>query len=382
MTSIPSFLNLFSAVLYHIFVTVKSKRTEFPDSVHVSRQIAAFFARQNHQNAALFFRKTSTFFTKTHAKVAVFRLLRYKNIDYRYCMCYNGHKIQDNRLLQNIHISAQRQGVSFMMQTFDESAWYTIAAKVSGKVIEAENASDENGAAVCLAEATGADQQLWSITHIDGKYYKIANKKSGKVLDIISLGVVNGANLHQWEYVNGDSQLWFFEEKADGAVAIKSAMSAKCIDIVGMNAEADGAHLQIWVDVDGDNQSWFIREAQAEAPKAEEAKTEEPKEAAVEAPKTEEAKTEEPKAEEKTEEAPAKKTTTRKRAASTTTRKTAAKKTNESRAKRKRRTKAEMAADAAAAPAKKTTTRTRKTAAKKTAAEAPKAEASKTAETK
>ena len=97
-----------------------------------------------------------------------------------------------------------------MMQTFDKSAWYTIAAKVSGKVIEAENASTENGAAVCLAEATGADQQLWSITHIDGKYYKIANKKSGKVLDIISLGVVNGANLHQWEYVNGDSQLWFF----------------------------------------------------------------------------------------------------------------------------------------------------------------------------
>ena len=57
-----------------------------------------------------------------------------------------------------------------MMQTFDKSAWYTIAAKVSGKVIEAENASTENGAAVCLAEATGADQQLWSITHIDGKY--------------------------------------------------------------------------------------------------------------------------------------------------------------------------------------------------------------------
>ena len=128
-----------------------------------------------------------------------------------------------------------------MMQTFDKSAWYTIAAKVSGKVIEAENASTENGAAVCLAEATGADQQLWSITHIDGKYYKIANKKSGKVLDIISLGVVNGANLHQWEYVNGDSQLWFFEEKDDGAVAIKSAMSAKCIDVVGMNADADGA---------------------------------------------------------------------------------------------------------------------------------------------
>ena len=80
-----------------------------------------------------------------------------------------------------------------MMQTFDKSAWYTIAAKVSGKVIEAENASTENGAAVCLAEATGADQQLWSITHIDGKYYKIANKKGA--CDIGRGGNVRGGRV-------------------------------------------------------------------------------------------------------------------------------------------------------------------------------------------
>ncbi len=83
------------------------------------------------------------------------------------------------------------------MQNFDENVWYTIAAKAGGKVIEIENASADNGAKVCLAEATGADQQLWSIVHIDGKYYKIINKNSGKALDIINMGVVNGANLHR-----------------------------------------------------------------------------------------------------------------------------------------------------------------------------------------
>ena len=89
------------------------------------------------------------------------------------------------------------------MQNFDENVWYTIAAKAGGKVIEIENASTDNGAKVCLAEATGADQQLWSIVHIDGKYYKIINKNSGKALDIINMGVVNGANLHQWDFVDG-----------------------------------------------------------------------------------------------------------------------------------------------------------------------------------
>lgn len=239
------------------------------------------------------------------------------------------------------------------MKTFDETAWYTIAAKVGGKVIEVEFASDDNGAAVCLADATGADHQQWAIRHIDGKYHKIINKKTGKALDIISMGVVNGANLHQWEFVDGDSQMWFFEEK-EGGVAIKSALSAKCIDVVGMNAEIDGARLQIWVDVNGENQTWVVNAV--EAPKAEEAAPAVEEAPVVEAPKAEEAAP-------VVEEAPAKKTT-RKKAASTTkkttTRKTAAKKTTTA--------------------AKKTTTRkttTRKTKAQKEAEAAAKAEETK-----
>ena len=242
------------------------------------------------------------------------------------------------------------------MKTFDETAWYTIAAKAGGKVIEVENACEENGAAVCLADATGADHQLWAIRNVDGKYHKIVNKQTGKALDVIAMGTVNGANLHQWEFVDSDSQMWFFEDKADG-VAIKSALSAKCIDVVGMNAEQAGARLQIWVDVDGENQTWLIQEV--EAPKAEEVvpvaeeatKAEEAAPVAEEAPKAEEAApvaAEAPKTEEV---APAKKTTrktsTRKTAAKkTTTRKTTARKTTT------RKNKAQREAEAKAAAAK------------------------------
>ena len=188
------------------------------------------------------------------------------------------------------------------MNNLNAAAWYTIAAKASGKVIEIADASAENGAAVCLAENTGAEQQLWQIS-AEGEASKIVNKATGKALDIIRLGTVDGANLHQWEFVDGDSQMWFFEEKEDGAVAIKSALSAKCIDVVGMNAEIAGARLQIWVDVNGENQSWIL--TAVEAPKAEEPAAP----ASEEAPKAEEAAPaaeEAPKAEEA---APAKKTT-------------------------------------------------------------------------
>jgi len=60
---------------------MKSKHTHFPNPMHIFRQFAAFFARQNHQNAAVFFRKTSTFFTKTQKKIAIFCLSRCENID-------------------------------------------------------------------------------------------------------------------------------------------------------------------------------------------------------------------------------------------------------------------------------------------------------------
>jgi len=34
---------------------MKSKHMHFPNPVHIFRQFAAFFARQNHQNAVVFF---------------------------------------------------------------------------------------------------------------------------------------------------------------------------------------------------------------------------------------------------------------------------------------------------------------------------------------
>ena len=211
------------------------------------------------------------------------------------------------------------------MNNLNAAAWYTIAAKASGKVIEIADASAENGAAVCLAENTGAEQQLWQIS-AEGEASKIVNKATGKALDIISLGTVDGANLHQWEFVGGESQLWTLEARED-AYVIKSVLSGKCIDIVDMAADTDGARLQIWEDVNGENQQWIITEAiAAPAEKKEEAPVVE------EAPKAEDA----PKAAEK--KAPAaKKTTTRKTAAKkpaakkTSTRKTAAKKTTTTR---------------------------------------------------
>ena len=108
------------------------------------------------------------------------------------------------------------------MQTFENNAWYAIAAKAGGKVITAEG--KDNGAPISIEENQDKASQLWSIT-AEGDYYKIVNKESGKALDVVSLGTANGTYLHQWDFAGGKSQLWKIEERDTGAMVIRSAHS-------------------------------------------------------------------------------------------------------------------------------------------------------------
>ncbi len=167
------------------------------------------------------------------------------------------------------------------MEKLDQTAWYRIAAKTSGKVITVEEAAMENGAFLCLTEENGADHQLWSLIPVGENQYKLVNKATGKALDVMQLGTENGTLLHQWDDVDAESQKWTLEQR-ENSVSIHSVLSGKCIDVVEMAADAEGAHLQLWDDVDGDNQKWVltavgaVQEAPAEAPKAEVISTEEP----------------------------------------------------------------------------------------------------------
>ena len=136
--------------------------------------------------------------------------------------------------------------------------YYKITAKQSGKVIEVEDFSQENGAVIQLWEDIGADSQQWKIVQMAGNDYKIVCKNSGKVMDTVTAGTENGTWVHQWENLDVESQLWNFVKNEDGSYKIISKLCGKCLDVAELSTE-NGARIQIWDDLDGENQKWEIK---------------------------------------------------------------------------------------------------------------------------
>ena len=146
---------------------------------------------------------------------------------------------------------------------FRTDAYYTIAAKLSGKVMEAGRAEEPQDELVSLMDPDGSDRQLWKLQPDEDGCYKLIGKASGKALDIIAAGINDGAWVHQWDAIEHvGSQMWYIEPAEDGCYTIKAHFTHKCLDVVGLSQEA-GARLQIWEDLGGDNQKWVIAEAKA-----------------------------------------------------------------------------------------------------------------------
>lgn len=129
--------------------------------------------------------------------------------------------------------------------------YYTIVAKQSGKVLQA----DEDGM-VRIYHANGQEEQQWRFEPA-GEFYKIISKHTGQLLDIILAGSENGAHIHQWDDLGAENQLWMLRQEADGSYAILAKSCGRCLDVAGLS-QADGSSLQIWDDVGGENQRWQL----------------------------------------------------------------------------------------------------------------------------
>lgn len=135
--------------------------------------------------------------------------------------------------------------------------YYTITAKQSGKAMEVENFSQDNGGLIQLWENNSTESQEWKIVQMSGDDYKLVCKNSGKVMDTVTAGTENGTWVHQWENLDVESQLWNLVKNEDGSYKILSKFCGKCLDVAELSIE-NGARIQIWDDVNGENQKWEI----------------------------------------------------------------------------------------------------------------------------
>lgn len=134
---------------------------------------------------------------------------------------------------------------------------YTLASRLSGKLLEVANASNSDGANVIQWTDLGGPNQRWIIREVIENYYSVINVQSGKSLEVFDLSTANGANVAQYEFWQGDSQLWRMIDLGDGSIQLINRLSEKALTVAGGNS-GDGANVEQNVPNGEVGQSWRL----------------------------------------------------------------------------------------------------------------------------
>jgi hypothetical protein len=136
-------------------------------------------------------------------------------------------------------------------QTSADPAGYDVKLKNrhSGKVLEVEGWSYQNGANVQQWEDTGGANQKWHLNTeraTQTGYVVIENLHSGKVLEVAGTGTHNGTNIQQWDWTGGDHQVWYRIPGASGHyVSAISNKVNKVMEVEGWGTD-NGDNVQTW----------------------------------------------------------------------------------------------------------------------------------------
>jgi predicted alpha-1,6-mannanase (GH76 family) len=136
---------------------------------------------------------------------------------------------------------------------------YSIISKSSGKAMDVEGNSTEDGANVLQWQNYGQSNQRWIVTSVGDNQYSIINVNSGKSLDLDGGGEENGANVLQWEWHGGSNQRWYIVADGNSYFTIVSAASGRALDVADASTE-NGDNILQWDIHEGDNQKWeFVK---------------------------------------------------------------------------------------------------------------------------
>jgi hypothetical protein len=138
---------------------------------------------------------------------------------------------------------------------------YKLVCANSGKVLDVDGGSVQDGAKVQQWTDHGGANQQWSfeaVGPVNGQpAYKLVCANSGKVLDVTGGSLQAGAAVVQWPYQGGANQQWYVLDVGNSTCTIQSVGSGKVLDVEGASLQ-DGAQVLQWDDHNGANQHWFL----------------------------------------------------------------------------------------------------------------------------
>lgn len=134
---------------------------------------------------------------------------------------------------------------------------YRLTAKHSGKALDVNACSSDDGANVQQWPWVGGDCQRWKLEYLGNREYSITSQESGKVLEVANCDATNGGNVQQWPWNGADCQRWYIEPTGDGYFRIMSKNSGRVLDVDACSA-TDGQNVQQWEWLGGDCQQWKL----------------------------------------------------------------------------------------------------------------------------
>ena len=93
-------------------------------------------------------------------------------------------------------------------QAIDQTGYYTLVNRNSGKVLDVAARSTANGARVQQWADNGGANQQWQLIDVGGGYYKLINRNSGLSMEVANWSTASGEQIQQWDDNGGAWQQW------------------------------------------------------------------------------------------------------------------------------------------------------------------------------
>jgi hypothetical protein len=142
-------------------------------------------------------------------------------------------------------------------QTVDTSAWYVLANRNSGKVVDVYNLATNDGARIAQWTRGDGNWQQWQFVDSGGGYYRLRSRHSGKVLDDYQWSTADNAQIVQWTDTNGANQQFRLVASDSGYVRLINRHSNKALSVQGVST-ANGANIVQIADSNGTHQQWQL----------------------------------------------------------------------------------------------------------------------------
>ncbi|MBQ8798463.1 MAG: endo-1,4-beta-xylanase [Lachnospiraceae bacterium] len=140
---------------------------------------------------------------------------------------------------------------------FDSTTKYKLTNRNSGKVLDVQYGSKDNGANVLQYTDEGNANQKWYLIPTGDGYYTIKNAYTEKLVDVSGKSKENGGDVIQYQSNGGTNQQWKIEATDNGYYRLINRNSGLALDVSGKSTADNGDVIQ-WAYNGGTNQQWKI----------------------------------------------------------------------------------------------------------------------------